>query len=88
MKSGRSNIKIEFDSEPVYNEKYLTTKIKPYEVKINTKFHGNKIPKAGSQCIYLSIIMIDSVFRTVKHYHPQMYLEEWKYIFKEKTMLK
>ena len=46
-----------FDSEPVYNGKYLKTKIKSYEGKINTSFHGDKIPKEGSQCIYLSIIL-------------------------------
>ena len=31
----------EFDSEPVYNEKYLKTKIKSYNGKINTNFHNN-----------------------------------------------
>ena len=30
-----SNIKKEFDSEHVYNEKYLKTKIKSYKGKIN-----------------------------------------------------
>ena len=73
-----------FDSEPVYNEKYLKTKIKLYEEKINTNFHGDKEPKEGSQCIYLSI---DSVFRTRKSI-PQVFLEECKYIAKEKGMSK
>ena len=41
-----SNItKNEFDSNPVYNEKYIKTKIKSYNGKINT---NNKIPKEGS----------------------------------------
>ena len=43
-----SSIKKEFDSEPVSNEKYLKAKIKPYNGKINTNFHNNKIPKEGS----------------------------------------
>ena len=52
-----SNIfKKEFDSNPVYNEKYIKTKIKSYNGKINTNFHNNKIPNEGSQCIFLSII--------------------------------
>ena len=34
-----------FDSEPVYNEKYLRTKIKSYEGIISTNIHGDKIPK-------------------------------------------
>ena len=32
-------IKKEFNSEPVYNEKYLKAKIKSYNGKINTNFH-------------------------------------------------
>ena len=42
--------KKEFDSNPVYNEKYIKTKIKSYNGKINTNFHNNKIAKEGSQC--------------------------------------
>ena len=53
--------KKEFDSEPVYNEKHLKAKIKSHNGKINTNFHNNKIPKEGSQCICLSVTLIDSV---------------------------
>ena len=49
----KNSLKKEFDSEPVYNEKYLKAKIKSYNGKINTNFHGNKIPKKGSQLICL-----------------------------------
>ena len=35
-------IKKEFDSKPVYNEKYLRAKRKSYNAKINTNFH-NKV---------------------------------------------
>ena len=38
---------IKFDSEPVYgdNDKYIKTKITMYGDKVNTNFHGKKIPK-------------------------------------------
>ena len=61
------------DIEPVYNGKYLKTKIKSYEEKINTNFPSDKIPKEGSQCICLSIILINSVFKTGKNYYPQVF---------------
>ena len=32
--------------------------------------------------------MIDSVFRTGKIYYPQVFLEEWKYVIKEKKIPK
>ena len=38
----------EFDSAPVYNEKYVKATIKSYNGKISTNFHNNKIPKEGS----------------------------------------
>ena len=38
-------IEKEFHIKPVYNEKYLKTKIKSYNEKINTSLHDNKIPK-------------------------------------------
>ena len=62
----RNSIKKEFDSKPAYNVKYLKTKIKFYNGKINTNFQSNKIPKEGSQCICLPAILIDSVLKQVK----------------------
>ena len=73
----KNSIKKEFDNEPIYNEKYLRAKLKFYNGKINTNFHNNKIPKEGSQFICLSVILIDSVFRTGRNYY-QMFLEECK----------
>ena len=51
--------------------------------KVNT---NDKIPKEGFQCICLSLILIDSVFRTGKNYYPQVFIEECKYVVKEKKM--
>ena len=33
---------------------------------------------------FLSVILIDSVFKTGKNYYPQVFLEECKYMAKEK----
>ena len=37
-----------------------------------------KIPKEGSQCICLSVILINSVYRTGNNYNPQVFLKECK----------
>ena len=47
-KKVKNSLKKEFDSEPVYNEKYLKAKLKSNNGKINTIFRNNKIPKEGS----------------------------------------
>ena len=79
-------IKKEFDSNSVYNERYIKTKIKSYNGKIKTNFHNNKISKEGSQCISLSVIWIDSVYKKDKNYYPQVLSEECKYVVKEKKV--
>ena len=79
---GKSFIKKVFDSEPVYNEKCLKAKIKSFIGKTNAIFH--KTPKKGSQFICLSVILIDFIFRTTKHFYTRVVLEECKYVAKGK----
>ena len=94
----KNSIKKEFDSETVYNEKYLKIKIKSYNRKTNTKvkscsgkintnIYKNKILKGGFQVISLSVIFIDSVFWIAKNYYPQVFLEECNYVVKKKICL-
>ena len=52
-------------------------------LKINTNFHNDKMPEKGSNCICLSVISSDSVFKIGKNYYPQMFLKEFKYIVKK-----
>ena len=79
-------LKKEFVSEPVYNEKYLKTKVKSYNENTNTNFHDNKIPKEGSEFICLSVILIDSVFKTGKNYYAQVFLEEYNCVVKKRFL--
>ena len=65
-------VKKGFDSEPVYNEKSLKAKIKSYERKVNINFHNGKMPKEGSHCVCLSVVLIESVFKTGKNYYSQV----------------
>ena len=55
-----------FDSVPIYNNKYLKTKIKSYKGKVNTNFHDDKVPKNGSHYICLSVSLINFVFKRMK----------------------
>ena len=45
-----------------------------------TNFHDKKMPKRKSPCKCLSIIMLDSVIKANKKYHPQTFLEECRYV--------
>ena len=65
-----------FDCEPVYNGKYLKTKIKHYESKVSKNFHDDRIPKEGFPFICLSLMLIDSVLKAGKSYYSQVFFEE------------
>ena len=52
-----SDIKKEFDSEPVYYKKVLKTKIKSYGDEA-TGFHDEEMPEVGSTNTYLAVINI------------------------------
>ena len=61
-------LNIKLDSEPVYgdNDKYIKTKIKAYEDRVNTNFQGKKMPKENESYKCLSLIMLDSLIRANK----------------------
>ena len=50
-----------FDNEPISNGKYLKTRKKFYE-GIITNAHNSKMPNKGYHGIFLSVILIDSLF--------------------------
>ena len=83
-----SIIKKEFYSNPVYNEKYINSKTKTYNGKINTHFHNNEVSKQCSQCISLSIVLIDLFYKKHKNCYLQVFLEEYKYVIKGKKKSK
>ena len=62
---------IEFDSDPVYGDgdKYIKTKIKMYEDRVNTNFQDKKVLKENASYKRLSLIMLDSVIRVNKKYY-------------------
>ena len=80
----KSLIKKELNSEPVYNDKYIKTKIKIYNDKVYTNFQHSKMPKDNEYCACLSVILLDSIFiNSNKGYYPQILLEECKYAIKD-----
>ena len=79
----KNKLKIKFHSEPVYEYKYLKTKVKEYDGMIKTNFLGNGIRKENIHYTSIACITIDSVMKTDEKYFLQVYLEECKYKIKE-----
>ena len=77
-KFGIWNLKIKFHSLPVYDKKYLKTKVREYDGVIKTNFLGNDVPKENMHYTCIACITIDSVMKMEKKYFPQVCLEECK----------
>ena len=65
-----------FNNELVCDGKYLNTKLKSYNGKTNTNFHHNKMAEKGSHCVFISILLTDSIFKKDENYYPEVFSEE------------
>ena len=81
-----NNIKKEFDIEPIYNNKFLETKIKSFCHEA-IDFHDKKLPRVGSNFICLAVTLIDFLLKENENYFQQVLLKECKYIEKEKKVI-
>ena len=62
------------DSDPVFGDKYLKTKIKSYNKTITTNLknvanNSTKPPKEEVKCVYLSAAVIDTVLKSIRNYY-------------------
>ena len=68
-------INIKFDSDPVYNNKYINTKIRSYNNDIKTSFRdidnknnkNNNLPEKNKPYTCMSLISLDSVIKLIKN---------------------
>ena len=73
-----------FDSDPVYNKKYINTKIRSYNNDNKTNFHdidnkNNKLPEKNKPYKCMSLISLDSIIKINKKYFPQTRLQACVY---------
>ena len=57
----KKSLGIKFHGQPIYDDKYIKTKVKTFSSLINTLFSGNEIPKERNHYICIAAICIDSV---------------------------
>ena len=61
----KNKLSIKFNSEPIYENKYLKAKVREFDGDIKTKFLGNGLPKENIYYTCIACIAIDSLFRRV-----------------------
>ena len=62
----KNKLNIKFHSEPVYEYKYLKTKVREFDGVIKTIFLGDDMPKENMHYTSIACITIDSVLRINK----------------------
>ena len=62
----KKTLNIKFHSMPVYDEKYIKTKVKEFNGVVNTNFLRDKVPKKGMHYTCIACISIDSVMKMKK----------------------
>ena len=73
-----------FDSDPIYNNKYINTKIRSYSNDIKTNFRNidnknNKLPEKNRPYKCVSLISLDSIIKINIKSYPQTLLQECVY---------
>ena len=71
----------------MHDNKYIKTKIKIYNNKVNTNFHDNKIPEDNDYCACLSAVLLDSIINVDEKYYSKIFLEKFKYVTKKKKII-
>ena len=74
----------DFDSDPVYKDKCINTKLISYNNNIITDFRNidnknNKLPEESKPYKCVSLISLDSIIKIDKKYYPQTLLQECVY---------
>ena len=66
---------IELNALPVYDGRYIKTKIRTYGNKVYTNFCGLNVPDCDIECESFAVISIDSLLVYDKKYYLQVFLE-------------
>ena len=74
-------------SQPIFDDKYIKTKVKTFNGLINTLISGNEIPKERNQYICFAVVCVDSVLKVGKKNYPQPYLEQCIYKIKKRELV-
>ena len=79
--------KIKLNALPVYDDKYIKSKIRTFGDNVYTNFRGLNVPEYDIECESLAVIFIDSLVVYDKKYYLQVYLDNcaYKIVIKQMT---
>ena len=69
----KETLSIKFHKTPVYDGKYIKSKVREFSGVIKTNLLGDEVPKENEHYSCIACITIDSVMRMEKKNYPQVY---------------
>ena len=70
---------IELNALPVYDDRFIKTKIRVYGEKVYTSFRGLNVPEDDIECESFTVTSIDSLLVYEEKYNLQVYLDNCSY---------
>ena len=70
---------IELNALPVYDDRFIKTKIRVYGEKVYTSFRGLNVPEDAIECESFTVTSIDSLLVYEEKYNLQVYLDNCSY---------
>ena len=70
---------IELNALPVYDDRYIKTKVRTSGDKVYTNFRGLNVPENDTECESFTVISIDSLLVYENKYYLQVYLDNCAY---------
>ena len=67
---------IKLDALPVFDDRYIKTKIKTYGNKVYTNFRGLNVPKDDVELESFTVMSVDSLLGFDNKYYLQVYLDK------------
>ena len=77
----------ELNTLPVYDDRYIKTKIRTYGDKVYTNFRGLNVPEDDIECKSFTFISIVSLVVYQNKYYLQVYLENYACKIVNKQMI-
>ena len=77
---------IKLNTLPVYDERYIKTKIRTFSDKIYTNFRGLNMSEDDIECESFTLISVDSLLIYENKYYLQVYLNNCAYEIVDKQM--
>ena len=70
---------IKWNALPLYENRYIKTKIKQFGHKVRVNFRSLNVPENGVECEYFRIISIDSLIVYENKYYLEVYSDNCAY---------